>query len=152
MPHHLKMMAEALRILKNRDEALDCVQDALSSLWKARTGLRKVDNVGNYCMKTVANRAFEILQRNDRRFADADESIPSADNPATALERDERINLLRKAISTLPELERRIIIMKVFKGMSGDEIALATGLSNANVRVIIHRIRIKLKSYIRKFD
>lgn len=150
MPHHQLMMAEALHILQNRDDALDCLQDAITALWKSRKTLLSVGNIRAYCVKTVSNRAIEMLRRQVRTEDESNDNMISDDQPDAALERAEKMALLKKAVKLLPENERMVIVMKVLKGMSGEEIAETTGLSHSNVRVLTHRARQRLKEYLEK--
>lgn len=150
MPHHQLMMAEALHILQNRDDALDCLQDAITALWKSRKTLLSVGNIRAYCIKTVSNRAIEMLRRQIRTEDESNDTMISDDPPDAALERAEKMALLKKAVKLLPENERMVIVMKVLKGMSGEEIAETTGLSHSNVRVLTHRARQRLKEYLEK--
>ena len=150
MPHHQLMMAEALHILQNRDDALDCLQDAITVLWKSRKTLLSVGNIRAYCVKTVSNKAIEMLRLQVRTEDESNDNMISDDPPDAALERAEKMALLKKAVKLLPENERMVIVMKVLKGMSGEEIAETTGLSHSNVRVLTHRARQRLKEYLEK--
>lgn len=150
LPHHQLMMAEALHILQNRDDALDCLQDAITALWKSRETLLSVGNIRAYCIKTVSNRAVEMLRRQIRTEDESNDTMISDDPPDAALERAEKMSLLKKAVKLLPENERMVIVMKVLKEMSGEEIAETTGLSHSNVRVLTHRARQRLKEYLEK--
>ena len=151
LPHHQLMMAEAMRLLKNRDEALDCLQDAVTALWKSRSELTKVKNVKAYCMKIVYNRALGMIRQ--RKISDSEygNNLQSDVTSDSAVERREKVAILKKAIKLLPENEREVVMMKAINGMSGDEIAEATGLSPTNVRVLLHRGRKKIKDYINKY-
>lgn len=150
LPHHKLMMAEALHILRNEEDALDCLQDVIASLWKFRKNLREVENMRAYCLKAISNRAIEMIRLHPPEDKETDNSIPAEDNTDALVERSEKVALLRMAIRLLPEIERKVIVMKAIKGMSGEEIAKATGLSHSNVRVLIHRARTKLKEYLEK--
>lgn len=150
MPHHARMMAEALRILKNREEALDCLQDAMTALWKSRDTLYDVENIAAYCVRSATNKALEMLRRPSFVSTDAGKDIMSGETPAESIEQTEKVALLKQAVKLLPEIERRIIVMKALKGLSNEEIAQTTGLTQANVRVLLHRGRKKLKDYLDK--
>lgn len=150
MPHNMKMMAEAMRILKNRDKALDCLQDAFTALWKSRDGLSDISNVSAYCIKATVNRAIVMQRRESEPSVESEVDIPSDDTPLKKMEQAEKTALLRQAVKLLPEIERKIIVMRALKGMSSDEIAHTMGLTPANVRVILHRGRKKLKDYLDK--
>lgn len=151
MPHHTVMMAEALRVLRDRDEALDCLQDALTSLWKSRNSLRGVANVGGYCVRTVSNRALEMIRSRKDIQPDTGDNLSGSDTPVTEMERTEKVSMLRQAVKLLPENERKVIVLKAIKGLTGEEIAEATGLSIANVRVLLHRGRKRLREYMENF-
>lgn len=150
LPHHQMMLTEAMRLLKNRDEALDCLQDTVTALWKSRSDLTKVDNIKAYCIKSVSNRALEMIRQRRIACPGLDEDLPSDITPSSAIERKEKVAILKKAIQLLPENERKVVVMKTIHGMKSDEIAEATGLSPSNVRVLLHRGRKGLKDYMKK--
>ena len=52
---------------------------------------------------------------------------------------------MERAISTLPEAERRLIEMYYNRQLSTKDIAATTGMTQANVLVKLHRIRERLK-------
>ena len=150
LPHHAMMMAEAMRLLKNRDEALDCLQDAVTSLWKSRRELAKVGNIKAYCIRSVTNRALGMIRQRRNTSSEYSNDLPSDVTPASAVERRENAAILRKAIKLLPENERKVVLMKAINGMSGDEIAEATGFTATNVRVLLHRGRNRIKDYLKQ--
>jgi RNA polymerase sigma factor (sigma-70 family) len=51
-----------------------------------------------------------------------------------------------KALATLPELDRTVLIMRAKEELSHEEIAAATGLSIAAVKVRLFRARAKLSA------
>ncbi len=150
LPHHSMMLAEAMRLLKNRDEALDCLQDAVTSLWKSRRDLSKVSNIKAYCIRSVTNRALEMIRQSHIRYSEGVKDLPSEVTPASAVERRENIAILKEAIKLLPENERKVVLMKAINGMTSDEIAEATGFTTTNVRVLLHRGRKRIKDYLKK--
>ncbi len=150
LPHHKMMLAEAMRLLKNRDEALDCLQDAITSLWKSRFELRKVGNLKAYCIKSVSNRALEMIRQHHISYSEYGDMLSDV-NASSAVESREKVAILREAIKILPDNERKVIMMKAIRGMSGDEIAEASGLTTANVRVLLHRGRKRIKDYLNKY-
>ena len=56
-----------------------------------------------------------------------------------ALELTQKRAQIAKALERLPETQRRVVIMKYFKKYSSKQISEKTGLSEANVRVILSR-------------
>ncbi len=151
LPHHSMMLAEAMRLLKNRDEALDCLQDAVTALWKTRGELSKVSHIKAYCIKSVTNRALEMIRQRHAANTDISNDILSEASPSSAVESKENITILREAIRHLPESERKVVVLKAIRGMTSDEIAEASGLTAANVRVLLHRGRKRIKDYLNKY-
>lgn len=151
LPHHSMMLAEALRLLKDRDEALDCLQDAVTSLWKSRWKLTKVSNIKSYCIKSVTNRALEMIRQRRISYSEYGKDLPSDVTSSSTVERKEKVIILRKAIKLLPENERKVVMLKAIRGLTNDEIAEASGLTTANVRVLLHRGRKSIKDYLNKY-
>ena len=52
---------------------------------------------------------------------------------------------IAKAISELPEGQRKVLQMRVSDELSNEEIAAKTGMSNLTVRVLLSQARKKLK-------
>ena len=76
--------------------------------------------------------------------ADTDDAFDFADET----ERDERIEDLQLALSWLTAEERALITLFYYDNKSIEDCAYITGLSEANIKVRLYRIRKKLSSYI----
>lgn len=59
----------------------------------------------------------------------------------------ERRDLMDAALGRLPERERRLLVLAA-SGMRYAQIAAALGLNEANVKVLVHRARIKLRQLL----
>lgn len=68
----------------------------------------------------------------------------------TAVHIKELRELLAEALKELPDLQRKIVILKYFGNKTSNEIALECGLTPGNVRVQLSRTLDKLKSYFEK--
>lgn len=155
MPHHQRMMTLAIRLLRDRESALDCVQESLTTLWHNRHMLPDVSNIGGYCLICVRNRCLMTL-REKTKFDSSSEydseiihkTMPDdAPSALSRLELKERLAIIKDALASLCEKDRKVMLM-IISGHSGDEIARATGLSPTNVRVITSRTRKYLKEYL----
>lgn len=62
--------------------------------------------------------------------------------------RDEQYRQLYRGIASLKDIDRKIVTLFYFAGLSQREIANVTGLSFVNVRVRMDRAREKLKNYL----
>ena len=77
------------------------------------------------------------------------EEIPAdITSPRSRLDRDERHDLLRRAIAALPENDRAVLVMRHFDGMGNSECAAMLGVAEkaASIRYVraLERLRQKL--------
>ena len=77
----------------------------------------------------------------DERLAD-----PSARPDAAAASRSE-LSRVMDALAELPEVDRTVLLLRAQEEWSYEEIAQATGLSLASVKVKIHRARMRLAAW-----
>lgn len=90
-------------------------------------------------------------------YRDKKEVIPLEDYPElvenaeddmlAAIQIGQLRTILAEALEQLPELQRKLIILKYFQGRNSNEIALECGLTPGNVRVQLARSMKKLKKY-----
>ena len=80
------------------------------------------------------------------------EQEPSANNPETDMMVREDFRRVLSAMQELEPEERDILSLVASSGLPYREIAHISGISEANVKVRIHRARIKLKKMINTGD
>ena len=56
--------------------------------------------------------------------------------------------VLERALATLNDLQRSLVLLKDYEGYSYQEIGTITSLSESQVKVYLHRARIQLKEYL----
>jgi len=148
-----KFYGYSYRILGDKEEAHDVVQDLYVKLWSLRDSLENVNNLEAYATTIIRNLCIDRLKRIKSsllhdgivRLSLSDESnfIESSGN-----EKDNRIELIRMAIKKLPELQQKIFLMRDFEEKEFDVIALELGLSPENIRVILSRARKRVRELI----
>lgn len=67
------------------------------------------------------------------------------DDPAVSRETRD---LLCEALAALPENQREVMMLRDVEGFSGEEVCSALTLSEANQRVLLHRARAKVRSFL----
>ena len=138
LPCHKKMYYIAFRYLGNEYDAEDMVQNTYLKLWEKRESLENIENNEAYAITTIKHlcldtlRAPQIETDNDSVLVQETEPAPQ---PDTAYEIKEDMKVLLNIINKLPEQQRK----------STDEIETETGLSNANIRVLLSRARKTIK-------
>ena len=83
-------------------------------------------------------------EREDRRGTaiDVEDHAPGPDEMAINAWLGDR---LRSALKKLPPAYRVIVVLREMEGLSTREVAVVTGLSEANVKTRLHRARVMLK-------
>jgi RNA polymerase sigma-70 factor, ECF subfamily len=127
----------AYRVLENREEAEDTVQETLAILWEKRHDL-EVENPGAYAARSVW---LNSIKRRGRRKPQipleeiAEPQAPEEEGPREGLGDLDPLEL-EDALMELPEAQRTVIRMKYYMGLSFREIgeALQISLNTAGSR------------------
>ncbi|WP_455824646.1 RNA polymerase sigma factor [Pseudomonas graminis] len=78
--------------------------------------------------------------------------ISHEDSPEALLSESELYARINIAPETLPELQRRVLILRERSGLDLNEISTLLGISLTNVRVLLHRARLKVFSAIAEYQ
>lgn len=136
----------AQKTLSNSDKANDVVQDSFERLWVKRSSV-DYSKAKSYLFTTAYHACIDTI-RSDKKVGHIDESPEvSTDNQYTDLQ-----EVLHIALSTLPEIQRSVILLRDYEGYSYSEIEDITGLNESQVKVYIYRARLALKQYIGKLE
>lgn len=142
MPLREKLQSFARSMLTNDADAEDAVQEAYLRLWNARQQLDNHPNVGGFAMQTLKNICIDRL-RVEKHDIPLD-NVSVAGNsltPYTYTEQKDSALLIRRIIDSLPETQRRIMMMRDVDGYELEEIAQITGSEATAVRVNLSRAR-----------
>lgn len=133
----------------NRDEEdeKDLVQEIIFQLWRAFPRFEPQYKFSTWMYRIALNVAISSYRKERRAQKSV---IPITDGMISfALEddtsQDDNLNRLYQFIHELRELDRALILLYL-EERSGKEIAEITGLSEANVRTKINRVKEQLKA------
>jgi RNA polymerase sigma-70 factor (ECF subfamily) len=117
----------ALAITRCPARAEDAVQDAFARLWKSQA--RPEGDLVPYVFAAVRNAAFDQVRRQEPTATAEPASIFNGlvSDPASEAITAEEHGLVRRAIDALPEPEREVVVMRVYGGLTFDEMARALG-------------------------
>ena len=146
-------------LLKNEAEAEDVAQETVIKVFQNldkfrgdsqfRTWVLSIArNEGLGRLRKITNRREESLDaETDEQTGDYTPAILTSwrEIPVEALEQKELGNLLRKAIEGLPEIYRNVVLLRDIEEMDIRETAAAMGISEASVKVRLHRARALLQ-------
>ena len=78
----------------------------------------------------------------------SDPPVPFTDAIDTGLDNAQLLAAVREAIDTLGEPQQAVVTLRDVEGLSTQEVATLLGLSEANVRVILHRGRARVRAIV----
>ena len=126
-------------------EAKDMTSEAFVRVWTAASEIR-TESVKAYLFAIARNQYLQN-RRNKKKFAPIDEAMQDASlQPDKAAEVRSDLEVTLKALQTLPEIDRTVLIMRAQDELSYEEIARSTGLSVSAVKVKVFRARAKLNA------
>ncbi len=144
--HERAVMAAALGILQDHHAAQDVAQEALVSAYQQLGSLRGGARFGRWVLSIVRHRA--------RRVARQRAKLPHVSVPMDSLvgdngRSDELLEELFRAVSRLPERQRRIVLLRYFDGLSVREVAEATGRPVGTVTKYLSRAHRRLHQLLK---
>lgn len=142
-----KIFPMVARILDNREDARDAVQEVMMKLWEKRKELGKQDNLNGYVFLTAKNYCIDRLRINQRRINGSGNNLQAGliDNikikEDVSMENRECYNLIINLINNLPDNQKEVILLRDVDGLEFDEIITLTGYKIENIRVWLSRAR-----------
>lgn len=171
--HQGAMRALALGIVGNR-HADEVVQDAWLALVRHLDGFEQRCSLRSWLLTITANGAKSRLRREKRelllddlpaphgtlgpeRFAgDGHWSQPPAhwhdDSPQALLEQEVLRECLQHTLASLPQMQSAVLDLRERDGLELAEIARLLEISQGNVRVLLHRARLKVFATLEHFE
>lgn len=142
----------AYRLLSNREDAEEAVQDAFIKAFRSLSGFRKDSSFSTWLFRIVYNTAISMKRLKKPIFQNIDD-VPSVNQSPDVPKYDfeaiaERNQLLEKAMQRIPEEDRVLITLYYLNESGVDEIHTITGLSKSNVKVKLFRARKKLQELV----
>lgn len=130
------LISQLVRLRALHLDAEGILHDAFAKAWES---IRLFEYAGersfrNWMMEVILNKARDILRRerdgrvsssetDERRSAFLRESVAREPSPSQAVRKQERAERVFAAISKLPPIEREVVIMKDWEGLTYDRIA-----------------------------
>ncbi len=150
------LFAFALRMLGNRQDAEEVIQDVFVQVWtKARTFNPALGLAFSWVVGIARNRCIDRLRARQRRARAAaelerDVQVEEAAN-RTADEKittHDELGALRSAMGSLPADQRQAIEMAFFGGLSHQEVAQALHQPLGTIKARIRRGMLKLRQSV----
>ena len=155
------VLAIANRILESQEDAEEVLNDTLLRAWNAIPP-DQPQKLSLYLGTLSRNLAFDKYKEKARQKRGKGETALALEeleaifaaegNPEKALLDKELSQAINRFLSTLPERERNILILRYFFVYSYKEIATHHGMKENHVRTLVSRALKKLKTFLEKED
>jgi len=153
-----KVFNVAYKFVGKHDEAEDLTQDIFLKIFKSLSTFDRRANFQTWLISVSRNLCIDHYRsvRKERetidRDVDANELSPLSRDPGpvAALEQQDRVQLLREAMASLPETLRTAVLLRDIQELSYQEIADQLRLPEGTVKSRINRGRTELARQIRK--
>jgi RNA polymerase sigma-70 factor, ECF subfamily len=146
-------------LLKNEADAEDVAQETVIKVYQNLDKFRGDSQFRTWVLSIARNEGLGRLRkissrREDSLDAGTDEQTGDytpailtswSEIPAEALEQKELGNILRNAIEGLPEIYRNVVVLRDIEELDIRESAAVLGISEASVKVRLHRARALLQ-------
>ncbi len=138
-----RVLAQAWRMLGDRDEAQDVTQEALLRLWRIAPDWRQGEaKVTTWLYRVTANLCTDRLRR--RRVGVPDiEDVPEMADPVAPVDEQmqqrSRMDALQQALNQLPDRQRQAVVLRHIEGLGNPEIAEIMEISTEAVESLTAR-------------
>jgi RNA polymerase sigma-70 factor (ECF subfamily) len=136
----------ALKFLRNQEDAQDIVQDVFEKLWVNRKKV-EFEKAKSWMFTCAHNAMINLINKNQRLQFPGSEKLPEA----SKIERNifESNQVVERAVSILPPIQKSIILLRDLEGYSYEEIGDILQLSSSQVKVYLFRARNKIKKQLK---
>ena len=147
--------------LKDKSLAEDAVQEGILTAYKKRHTVRHIKALPSWISRIIINKTIDMWRKNKRLpdfYANPDDVITynssgllnapiwsETSTPEQDILKKETLETLSRAIEQLDDIYRIPFLLKDYEDLSVKEIAKALKISESNVKVRVHRARIKIK-------
>lgn len=142
--HRSGALLQARRMLKDDALAEDVVQEAFARVYLLRQQYRAEFVFSTYLAVMVRNLCIDCLRRRRLSIPVEDAALYSDSAEAVYLERESRMALWRRLMD-LPEQDRSLLTGYALDHLTYQQLARREGMSAAQVRIRLYRIRQKLR-------
>src|SRR6266571_5692587 len=158
-PYERAVFLAALSLVKNDADAEEVAQEAILKAFKNLSRFRGEAKFSTWLIQIAINEAKMKLRRDRRHLYESLEEGPRGDDgdympkdyadwreiPSEALEQKELRVALTKALKSLPEKYRSVLVLRDVQQLSIAETSQALGISEANVKTRLSRARLQMR-------
>lgn len=171
--HHHRQMIYVARGIIGEAQAEEVVQDAWVAIYRNLTKFEGRSSLKTWMFTIVSNGAKTRLRKESRQISMADvegsisglsEDLFNADGgwsrpppkwdisgPDELLEESQLQDCIEKTAQSLPEQQRAVFVLREIEQQDLEQVRNILNISDSNVRVLLHRARVKLMQVIDRY-
>lgn len=134
----------AVRLLSDRSDAEDAVQEVFVQAWKSLPGFRGESRFTTWLYRITVNRCRRVLRYRPVAAELSDLVADRRPGPAETTMWRAELAAAARALERLEPRQREVLVLRELAGCSYQQIAAICGLSHAAVRTRLHRARTDL--------
>ena len=158
-PYERVIYLSAFSLLKNEADAEDVAQEAVLKAFKNLSRFRQESKFSTWIIQISINEAKMKLRKDRRHLYDSIDNSQASEEgdyipkdfadwreiPSEALEQKQLRKALTKALESLPEKYRTVLILRDIQHLNISETAQVLGISEANVKTRLSRARLQMR-------
>jgi len=172
---HHKQMVVVARAIIGESLAEEVAQEAWVSVYRALPKFEGRSSIKTWLFTIVSNEAKTRLRKESRlvRMNENEETLTGylgeerfnkngswssppplweVESPDTMLENDQLRECIEKTLAILPDVQKSVFLLRDIEQQSLEEICNILDITHSNVRVLLHRARVKLMQIIDKYQ
>lgn len=149
--HYKPLFGFLYRMSSDKENSEDMAQNVFLRMLKYRHTY-KGDGEFKTWMYHLARNVLNDFHKSQSKRSDSEikDNLLSEDTTQVNIEKNEQVQLLNAALNKLGDEHREILVLSRYQELDYREIAVILNISEANVRVKIHRAMTQLKSMFHK--
>lgn len=144
--HSSNLYGYAIKFLRDKEDAKDIVQDVFEKLWIHRNNV-EFDKAKSWMFTTAHNAMINFSTRKGRM--QLSNEIGKYENGSVTPNSFESNQVVERAVSILPPVQKSVILLRDLEGYSYKEIGDILGLTDSQVKVYLFRARNKIKKQLK---
>ena len=148
-----RLFGFAWRMLRNREDAKDAMQDLILKLWNTRKKLETKGNIKAYAFTALYHDCIDRLRKNSRFRLVTGADLIEIRDPVQIdqdFENSDLIRQIRVAMDNLPSKQKVILELRDFQDFDYEEIAQMMNMTVNAVRVTVARSRASISETMKK--
>ena len=154
MPYSSRLYRMAYRLMGNREEAEDVVQEVYLKLWGMRKDLPELNSIEAMAVRITRNLCLDQLRRRKttQELMKQQQMNPhhSPKTPDQVYESEEKAEVIHSLVEALPEPQRSLVHLRHLEGKEYEEIAEMMNMNINAIRVSISRARKQMREMLEK--